>query len=56
MSILKELLLAVKIGTAVQIQNIGDSCSPHPLLIRLDAHTYCQIEDMQQEREQLTMN
>ncbi len=38
-------------GTAVQIQNIGESCFSH-LLLRLDI---CQIEDTQQEWVQLKM-
>ncbi len=48
--------LAVKLGTVVQIQNITESWfSRSLLLLRLDAHAGCQIEGIQQERSQLTM-
>jgi len=42
-------------GTAGQIKNIGDCCFPRPLILRLNAHSGCHIEDKQQEQVQLTM-
>lgn len=47
--------LVVEIGTAVQIQVMGDCCLPRPLLLRLDPHAGCQFKVTQQERVQLTM-
>ncbi len=42
-------------GTAVQIQNIGESCLSRFLLLGLDSHAGCQIKDTQWERAQLIM-
>lgn len=47
--------VAVKMGTAVQILNIGEHCFYFPRHPRLDVHVGCQIEDTQQEKTQLTM-
>ncbi len=38
-------IVAVKIGTAVQIQNNGEYCFSFPLHPRLDAYVGCQIEE-----------
>ncbi len=43
-------------GTAVQIQNIEESCFSRHLLLRLNAYMGCQIEDTQQERGHLEGN
>ncbi len=43
-------------GTAVQIQNIEESCFSRHLLLRLNACMGCQIEDTQQERGNLEGN
>ncbi len=33
------------IHCAVQIQNIGESCLSHPLILIINAHMGCQIEE-----------
>ncbi len=42
---IKSYLTASKIGSAVQIQNVGGHCFSHPILLRLNTHAGCQIED-----------
>ncbi len=49
-----QVLAIQEMDTAVQIQNIRESCFSHPLILRHDAHVGCQTEDTQQERVQLT--
>ncbi len=39
-------------GTVVQIQKIEESCLSCPLLLRLDNHMGCQIEDTGNGRRQ----
>jgi len=51
-SFLKGAVCNIEMFTPVslQIQDIGESCFLHPILIRFHAHTGCQIEVMQQEQ------